>query len=149
MDKFTACMKFIALWEWGNKPDGGYTNDPVDPGGETKYGISKRQYPHLDIKNLKLADAHEIYKRDYWNSCGADNLSYPLCLAVFDTAINLGQDDSDKWLKETRDFRAFLDLRVAKYHRLVARTPKMVKYLKGWLNRVADIKKFADANVIV
>lgn len=141
-------MKFIGLWEWGNRADGHYTNDPTDPGGETKYGISKRQYLKLDIKNLKLADAYEIYERDYWTHCGADSLPYPLCLAVFDTAINLGEDDSDKWLEETEDFRTFLDLRVAKYHRLVARNPKMKKYIKGWLNRVIDLKKFADANVL-
>lgn len=147
MDKLTTCMKFVALWEWGNRADGHYTNDPVDPGGETKYGISKRQYPELDIKSLKLADAHEIYKRDYWEKCGAADLEYPLCLAVFDTAINLGQDDSDVWLKETKDFRAFLDLRVAKYHRIVARNPKMKKYIKGWLNRVNDMKKFVETNL--
>jgi len=28
--------------------EGGYANDPRDPGGETKYGISKRAYPALD-----------------------------------------------------------------------------------------------------
>lgn len=146
MDKFTTCMKFIAQWEWGNRADGGYTNDPVDPGGETKYGMSKRAHPNLDITHLKLADAYELYRREYWNPCGAESLDFPLALAVFDTAVNLGQDDSDAWLKETKDFRAFLDLRTQKYNRIVARNPKMGKYLKGWLNRVADLKRFADVH---
>src|SRR5215475_4829486 len=43
-----------------------YTNDPLDPGGETKYGISKRAYPGVDIYNLTEAGALEIYERDYW-----------------------------------------------------------------------------------
>ena len=145
MDNFTTCMKFVAEEEWGNRANGGYTNDPVDPGGETKYGISKRAHPKLDIKNLKLADAYEIYKRDYWNKCGADRLPFPLCLAVFDTAINLGQDDSDKWLKETKDFAQFLELRRLKYIRITEKNPKMKKYIKGWLNRISDLKKFAAA----
>ena len=32
--------------------EGGYVNNPADPGGETKYGISKRSYPSLNIANL-------------------------------------------------------------------------------------------------
>ena len=41
--------------------EGGYVNDPDDPGGETKYGISKRSYPALDIKNLTVEQATAIY----------------------------------------------------------------------------------------
>ena len=47
--------------------EGGYVNDPLDPGGETKWGISKRQYPDLDIKAITREEAVAIYKRDYWN----------------------------------------------------------------------------------
>ena len=32
--------------------EGGYVNHPLDPGGETKYGITKRSYPDLDIQGL-------------------------------------------------------------------------------------------------
>lgn len=37
-----------------------------DAGGLTKYGISKRSYPHLDIANLTKEKAAEIYRRDFW-----------------------------------------------------------------------------------
>lgn len=47
------------------KREGGYSNHPMDPGGETKYGISKRAYPEEDIKNLTFARAADIYRRDY------------------------------------------------------------------------------------
>lgn len=50
-----------------NIAEGGYSNHPNDKGGETKYGISKRQYPKLDIKNLTFPQAMDIYRRDYWN----------------------------------------------------------------------------------
>lgn len=46
--------------------EGGYINHPTDPGGETKYGISKRSYPNLDIKNLTEEQAVAIYYKDYW-----------------------------------------------------------------------------------
>jgi len=46
--------------------EGDYVNDPDDPGGETKYGISKRSYPNLDIKNLTIDSAIDIYYKDFW-----------------------------------------------------------------------------------
>lgn len=48
--------------------EGGYVDDPDDPGGETKYGISKRAYPHLNIKELTREQAVEIYREDYWRT---------------------------------------------------------------------------------
>ena len=46
--------------------EGGYVHDPKDLGGETNYGIAKRFYPDVDIKNLTEEGAKEIYKKDYW-----------------------------------------------------------------------------------
>lgn len=54
--------------------EGGYVFNKNDPGGETKYGISKRSYPALDIKNLTLDDAHDIYKRDFWDVMKLDQI---------------------------------------------------------------------------
>ncbi len=45
--------------------EGLLSDHPSDPGGLTKYGISQRAYPHLDIRNLSRADAIHIYQRDY------------------------------------------------------------------------------------
>jgi len=49
------------------KIEGGLTNDRHDHGGLTKYGISQNSYPNLDIANLTVAQALDIYERDYWN----------------------------------------------------------------------------------
>ena len=46
--------------------EGGYNNDHEDLGGETKYGISKRWYPHLHIPSLSLEEAIKIYHDDYY-----------------------------------------------------------------------------------
>ena len=46
--------------------EGGYVHNPNDPGGETNFGISKRQHPQVDIKNLTKEAATEIYRADYW-----------------------------------------------------------------------------------
>lgn len=78
--------------------EGGYVNDPDDRGGETKYGISKRSYPHLDIKNLTLEQAQEIYYRDFWFP--ALEKEYPIAAEVFDTAVNMGKETAIKILQE-------------------------------------------------
>jgi lysozyme family protein len=68
--------------------EGGYVNNPNDPGGETKYGISKRSYPSLDIAALTLNDAMGIYYRDYWTPLKLDQVSAPpLAEEIFDTAV--------------------------------------------------------------
>jgi lysozyme family protein len=45
--------------------EGGYANNKADADGETKYGISKRSYPHMDIKNLTRDKARQIYFCDF------------------------------------------------------------------------------------
>ena len=54
--------------------EGGYVNDPKDLGGETKYGISKRWYPEINIKDLTIDDAKNIYYEDYWVPSRAQDL---------------------------------------------------------------------------
>lgn len=70
--------------------EGGLVDNHADPGGLTKYGISQRSYPHVDIRALTPESAGEIYARDFWVPCGADRLPWPLCLFIFDHAVNAG-----------------------------------------------------------
>ena len=71
--------------------EGGYVNNSNDKGGETKYGISKRAYPHLDIKKLTLKDAEQIYYNDYWFNIKLDYIdNYAIQSELFDTAVNMG-----------------------------------------------------------
>ena len=71
--------------------EGGYVNNPKDKGGETKFGISKRAYPNLDIKNLTLEKAQDIYYNDYWFALKLDYINeYNVALELFDTCVNMG-----------------------------------------------------------
>ncbi|HEU4600511.1 MAG TPA: glycosyl hydrolase 108 family protein [Steroidobacteraceae bacterium] len=70
--------------------EGGLVDDPRDAGGLTKYGISQRQYPGEDIRNLTLERAKELYRRDYWARVRGDELPFPAALALFDYAVNSG-----------------------------------------------------------
>lgn len=70
--------------------EGGLVDDKNDSGGLTKYGISKKAYPKLDIDNLTIEQAKDIYYRDYWGRCKCDYLPDALSVAVFDYAVNSG-----------------------------------------------------------
>jgi len=73
------------------KLEGGYVNDSADPGGETNFGISKRSYPDLDIKNLTKWQAKEIYHRDFWESIWLDQVVNDFIAAeLFEQAVNMG-----------------------------------------------------------
>lgn len=87
-ERFDSLIGMILLHE------GGLADDPDDPGGITKYGISLRSYPHLGrdgIRNLTIPQARDIYYRDWWTQlrCGGlrdDRVAGKL----LDTAVNVG-----------------------------------------------------------
>lgn len=79
--------------------EGGYVNDPLDPGGETKYGISKRSYPHVDIASLTVAKVKPIYFQDFWLKCQCHKLPHGLDYLVFSTAVNCGVGRAIRWLQ--------------------------------------------------
>lgn len=79
--------------------EGGYSDNPNDPGGRTKYGISQRSYPNVDIPNLTLDRAKQIYQSDYWSKAGCDLCDPGLALVVFDAAVNTGVGQAVRWLQ--------------------------------------------------
>lgn len=79
--------------------EGGYVFDPVDRGGETKYGISKRSYPLEDIRAMTLDRAKELYWVDFWSPCRCDDLPEALRFDVFDAAVNSGVRQATLWLQ--------------------------------------------------
>lgn len=142
------------------KNEGGYVNDPRDSGGVTKYGISKKAYPDLDIKNLTIAQAMEIYHKDYWDRCKCDNIPDALSVAVFDFAVNSGVKTAIKKLQIALGVKAdgiignqtlgacnrlpvkkvlddYMDLRLDYLMSL----PKWKYYGNGWGSRVERTKK--------
>ena len=83
-------MNFDDAFEQLIGHEGGYVNDPVDPGGETKFGISKRAYPGEDIPSMTLDRAKLIYRRDYWGPAGCDAVPDGVRFDLFDMAVNSG-----------------------------------------------------------
>lgn len=126
--------------------EGGYVNDPNDPGGETNYGISKRAYPLVDIKNLTRQAAQEIYHRDYWNPINGDGLDPNLACVAMDAAVNHGVSRALTWLHQTSDWQEFIQLRKNFYNVLVKNKPSDAEFYNGWMNRVNALVKFVQAN---
>ena len=94
-DRFNKMLKVIL------QNEGGYVNDPSDSGGETKYGISKRAFPYLDIKNLTIEQAGEIYYKNCYLTCRADTIvNDELAMQVFDHSVNAGASKAIKLLQK-------------------------------------------------
>lgn len=149
MDNFQKAFELIIGVE------AGYVNDPKDPGGETKFGISKRSYPTEDIPNLTLQRAQEIYKRDYWDKLHCEELSTPLDIFVFDAGVNQGATVAAKLLQKvcgvvqdgiigvgtivasnkSEAAELFMADRAIRY----TQTNNADVYLRGWLKRLFKI----------
>jgi len=137
--------------------EGGYSNDPRDPGGETNFGISKRSYPNVDIKNLTKESVGEIYWKDYWVTCKCDQLPSKIAVMVFDMAVNQGVSAAKQILQKALGVKVDGDigpktlsaaseispqkvvrdiacLRVEKY--LSMNNPTEETYEKGWIKRL-------------
>lgn len=71
--------------------EGGYVNDPDDPGGETKYGITKRIFPEVDIKNLTKEQAMALYYTHYWIPSNLSAIKIKsVAIKMLDAAVNMG-----------------------------------------------------------
>ena len=140
--------------------EGGYSNDPADPGGETNWGISKRSYPAVDIKNLTREGAKAIYLRDFWSPLADADAA--IKFQVFDFAVNggmtvavrklqaaVGVADDGHWGQHSRQALSFIPVsdvllkfnaqRLAFYTSL----KNWPIYGKGWTNRVATNLNYA------
>lgn len=129
-DSFPKALSFVLKWE------GGFVCDPDDPGGATKWGISQKAHPDLDVANLTQEEAATIYKMDYWTPCGCDALPYPLDICIFDTAVNCGVLVAKRIRNEAKgDWKDVLFRRVLYYTLVVDSKPRMLKFFRGWCNR--------------
>lgn len=156
MANFEKCFEILIGHE------GGYVNDPLDPGGETKFGISKRSYPNEDIKNLTIERAKEIYKRDFWDKINLDKInSFDVCLSIFDFAVNAGSATAAKLAQRTvgvdddgiigsgtilainkydeeKFVYKYAILKIKRYISICEKTPTSKKYFYGWTIRACS-----------
>lgn len=142
--------------------EGGYVNNPADPGGETKFGISRRAYPLEDIKAMTLGRAKFLYQRDYWGPAGCDAVPDGVKFDLFDCAVNSGVTAAVRLLQNAvgaapdgilgpLTLQAVNSMPVP---RLVARfngwrlafmanTPQWETFSRGWARRIASNLKEA------
>jgi len=144
--------------------EGGYVNDPADPGGETKYGISKRAYPNVNIKNLTKNDAKEIYKEDYWGVGKCDKIPPHLRHIYFDMCVNFGIGKAVGVLQRAANSKSGnrLDIdgklgpltlgsiknlevdrvrsfRVLRFAEITINNPNLSKFWVGWYRRATEV----------
>jgi lysozyme family protein len=156
--------KFLKAFEYLMYYEGGYVNDKNDAGGETKFGISKRSYPHLDIKNLTKNQAQEIYHRDFWLKAKCEEINDDnLAAKFFDLCVNTGISQAVKLIQralrsagqivaedgiigsntlsainkaDSTDLLAALKSESAGFYRLIAQAnPSQKRFIEGWLRR--------------
>ena len=99
MADFSIAQKFVAQWE------GGYTNDPTDPGGPTKYGVSLRWLKSLgadgdidgdgdidvdDVKALTREQAAALFKQRFWDAYSLGTLTDLVGFVCYDGMVNMG-----------------------------------------------------------
>ena len=157
--------KFDEIIEGVLKHEGGYVNDPTDLGGETNYGITKRFYPDVDIKNLTEEGAKEIYKKDYWDKNKVDDLPDDLKHIYFDMCVNQGRGTAVRVLQRAingKGGKIAVDggfgpgtkgalakykpsvervrcYRLKHYYDLVNKKPEQEKFLFGWYRRALEV----------
>ena len=93
MDRnYEACIDFVLDRE------GGYVDDPADPGGATNLGITiavlaawrGKKVTKDDVQRLTRHEAEQIYRRNYWHAALCEHLPDGVDLLVFDAAVNMG-----------------------------------------------------------
>jgi lysozyme family protein len=103
---FEGALKFVL------EAEGGYTNDPGDPGGATNFGITQATYnawlkatgqPLASVETISMAQYEAIYKTQYWDAMHGDYTPGPISYALFDTAVNSGQGRAIQFLQSALD----------------------------------------------
>ena len=118
---------------------------PNDAGkGPTKFGINQTANPDVDVANLTLEDAKQIYKKRYWDKIGGDDIATTnpqLATIAFDAAVNQGVRPALNMLdKSGGEPNKLLALRQQRYIDLAANDPSKKQFLSGWTNRVASLQ---------
>lgn len=139
-----------------------------DDGGLTKFGIDQRSHPGVDVENLTLEQAKEIYLKEYWEKAHCSEMVWPLSQVHFDGAVNTGIGQQTKFIQRAAGVfadgvwgvntkRALMSLvndagavevarmvcnqKEAFYRKLAADKPEKERFLKGWLARLDDLRK--------
>jgi lysozyme family protein len=100
MTTFEQALEFVFAHE------GCFSDDPADSGGLTRWGISQKNHPDVDIRNLTQEQATKIYQSEYWDACKCGEMPPALAFVLFDMAVNQGAGVA------VRDLQKLLNVKV-------------------------------------
>jgi lysozyme family protein len=133
------------------KSEGGYSNNPKDPGGPTKYGITLLDYRAFinkngtarDVKNLSVDQAKSIYKSKYWDALACDTLPPGVDYSCFDYGVNSGVGRPRKALQRFKKLSgiALIDAINNERTAFLRSLSTYSTFGKGWLTRVEHVRK--------
>jgi lysozyme family protein len=139
-ENFERCLATTLKWE------GGYSNHPDDPGGPTMKGVIQREYDawrkkqgksRRPVRGIEEGELRAIYRTEYWDAMGCDELKPGLDLCVFDAAVNSGVGRARQWAAKSQDIDGFCDERLEFLQRL----GKLWRVFgAGWRRRVNGIR---------
>ena len=146
-DNFERCLAITLKW------DGGYSNNPDDPGGPTMRGIIQREYDSWrkrqgkrtrPVRQIEESELQTIYRDQYWDAMNCDDLPAGFDLCVFDAAVNSGTGRARQWLQTnpSNDIDAYCEFRL-KYLQRLGRLWRV--FGAGWRRRVNSIRIEARA----
>lgn len=141
--------------------EGGYVNDPRDPGGETNWGVTKRTAMANgytgNMRTMTRQQAYEIYRRAFWLRYNCEQMPDAVAYQFFDAAVNHGFGNASRMLQ--RAVGVLDDGIIGKYsleainHNPISDTLMVLngerlnfytrlknfdRFGKGWVNRVAQ-----------
>lgn len=149
----------------------GYTNTPGDMGGLTKFGVAANEDAGIDVPNLTLDGAMQVFYNDYWVKCHCAAITIPgVPCWHFDASVNNGPGRAAKFLQQavgaTQDgligpatlalvnqqdpatlINALSAIRTQRYNTIVQNDPTQQKFLNGWLRRVSEVTQYALAQL--
>ena len=147
------------------RSEGGFVEDPADPGGATNHGISLRYARGVgldndgdgdtdrdDILRVTAEQAHELYREDFWARPGINRLPGEIQPVMVDWAVNSGpprpktRRAAEHAQSEMGPFfnNAIVDERLDFYRRLVDARPDSARFLRGWRARAERFRMEID-----
>jgi lysozyme family protein len=146
-------LNFDQALTWVLEYEGGFSNDPHDPGGATMWGIIQREYDTYrkakrelpqSVSHISIAERDEIYRKNYWDVMDCDDLPAGIDACAFDAAVNSGPGRAKQWLAASgrpASIDVFCDHRLAFLKGL-----STWRYFgKGWAARVELVRKRTKA----
>lgn len=115
--------------------EGGYVDHPADNGGPTKYGISQRAFPNVNIAALTQEEAVDIYRKAYWDPVAAEVTDPCLQILVFDTAVHSGVGTALSWVDVAPTFGEYLAYRI----NFLRGLDDWDVFAQGWSNRLGKV----------